>query len=267
MAATTEWAAMVIDSLLSADGLAVLMAVLLGCFVKGALGFGLPLIATPIMLFVLPLPEIVAILALPITIANIQQIWLNRKQWQILRQFWPLITSSTLVMLVGAPLMVAIDSRLLGILIGLMIALHAILSSFPRGQFQNRSLSSKTMNHLIIPAGIASGILGSLTAMYSFPSIQLFMMMQIKKDDLAMLLGVFLSFGYVALWLGISHAGFPVGDNLLLSALMLIPTVAGQQAGHMARRRISETTFRHIVHFALACAGFTLMIRGITSLT
>ena len=75
---------MIIDSLLSADGLAVLVAVLLGCFVKGTLGFGLPLIATPIMLFVLPLPEIVAILALPITIANIQQIWLNRKQWKIL---------------------------------------------------------------------------------------------------------------------------------------------------------------------------------------
>jgi hypothetical protein len=32
---------MVIDSLLSADGLAVLMAVLLGCFVKGALGLAL----------------------------------------------------------------------------------------------------------------------------------------------------------------------------------------------------------------------------------
>ena len=125
---------MIIDSLLSADGLAVLMAVLLGCFVKGALGFGLPLIATPIMLFVLPLPEIVAILALPITIANIQQIWLNRKQWQILQQFWPLVTTSTLIMLIGAPLMVAIDSRLLGILIGLMIALHAILSSFPLRQ-------------------------------------------------------------------------------------------------------------------------------------
>jgi hypothetical protein len=88
---------------------------------------------------------------------------------------------------------------------------------------QKQSLAPKTMNHLIIPAGIASGILGSLTAMYSFPSLQLFMMMRIKKDDLAMLLGVFLSLGYVALWLGISHAGFPVGDNLLLSALMLIP--------------------------------------------
>ena len=257
---------MIIDSLLSADGLAVLMAVLLGCFVKGALGFGLPLIATPIMLFVLPLPEIVAILALPITIANIQQTWLNRKQWKILQQFWPLVTTSTLIMLIGAPMMVAIDSRLLGILIGLMIALHAILSNFPLRQFQNRSFAPRTMNRLIIPAGIASGILGSLTTIYSFPSLQLFMMMRIKKDDLAMLLGVFLSLGYVALWLGISHAGFPVADNLLLSALMLIPAMAGQQAGHLARRRISETTFRHIVHFALACAGFTLMIRGITSL-
>ena len=126
---------MIIDSLLSFNGLTVLMAVLLGCFVKGALGFGLPLIATPIMLFVLPLPEIVAILALPITIANVQQIWLNRHQWQILKRFWPLVTIAVIIMLVGAPLMVAIDSRLLGILIGLMIALHAILSSFPLRQF------------------------------------------------------------------------------------------------------------------------------------
>ena len=257
---------MIIDSLLSFNGLTVLMAVLLGCFVKGALGFGLPLIATPIMLFVLPLPEIVAILALPITIANVQQIWLNRHQWQILKRFWPLVAIAVIIMLVCAPLMVAIDSHLLGILIGLLIALHAILSSFPLRQLHNWSLAPKTMNHLIIPAGIASGILGSLTAMYSFPSLQLFMMMRVKKDDLAMLLGVFLLLGYVALWLGISHAGFPVGDNLLLSALMLIPAVAGQQAGHMARRYISETTFRHIVHFTLACAGFTLMIRGITSL-
>ena len=257
---------MIIDSFLSTDDLAVVLAVLLGCFVKGALGFGLPLIATPIMLFVLPLPEIVAILALPITVANIQQIWLNRKQWQILKQFWPLVTTSTLIMLIGAPLMVAIDSRLLGILIGLMIALHAILSSIPLHQFQNRSLAPRTMNYLIIPAGIASGVFGSLTTIYSFPSLQLFMMMRVNKDDLAMLLGVFLLLGYVALWLGISYAGFPAGDNLLLSAAMLIPAVAGQQAGHLARQRISENTFRHIVHFALAFAGFTLITRGITSL-
>ena len=75
---------MIIDSFLSADGLAVLMAVLLGCFVKGALGFGLPLIATPIKLFVLPHPEIVTILALPTTISNIHQLLLNPNQWPIL---------------------------------------------------------------------------------------------------------------------------------------------------------------------------------------
>jgi len=257
---------MIIETLLSADFIIVLTAVLLGCFVKGALGFGLPLIATPIMLFTLPLPEIVALLALPIMIANIQQIWLNRAQWRILKKFWPLVASSTLIMLIGAPLMVAIDSRLLGILIGLMIALHAILSSFPLPQFRRRSLTATSLDRFIIPAGIASGILGSFSSIYSFPSLQLFMMMRITKDDLAMLLGVFLSLGYAALWLGISHTGFPVGDNLLLSALMMVPAIAGQQAGHLARRRFSETTFRHIVHFALACAGLTLMIRGLGSL-
>ena len=63
----------------------VLLAVVLGCFVKGALGFGLPLIATPIMLFVMTLPEIVAVLALPILIANIQQMWLNRAHWRVMK--------------------------------------------------------------------------------------------------------------------------------------------------------------------------------------
>ena len=47
---------------------------------------------------------------------------------------------------------------------------------------------------------------------------------------------------------------------------MLVTTVAGQQAGQMARLRSSEITFRQAVHLALACAGFTLMIRGIASL-
>lgn len=257
---------MVIEAQISADFIIVITAVLLGCFVKGALGFGLPLIATPIMLFALSLPETVAILALPIIVANIQQIWLNRSHWRILRQFWPLVGVATLIMLVGAPIMVTVDSRLLGILIGSLIVLHATLSSFPLPQLRQRRIKAKSLKRLIIPAGITSGVLGSFTSMYSFPSVQLFMMMRIDKNDFAMLLGVFLSMGYTALWLGISNAGFPVGDSLFLSATMIIPAIAGQQAGHLTRQHITEETFRHFVHFALACGGFTLMIRGLCSI-
>ena len=85
---------MIIDHFLTANTLFVLTAVFLGCFVKGALGFGLPLIATPIMMFVLPLPEIVAILVLPIAVANLYQIWLNRAHWQSYK-ILPLIAAST----------------------------------------------------------------------------------------------------------------------------------------------------------------------------
>jgi len=258
---------MIIDHFLNADALFVLMAVLLGCFVKGALGFGLPLIATPIMMFVLPLPEIVTILVLPIAIANFYQIWLNRIHWRILQKFWPLIASSTLVMLVGAPIIVFLDGNFLGILIGLMIFLHALLSGLPLSLLQVPSLTLRTMQKMIIPAGIISGIFGSLTSIYSFPSLQLMLMMRVTKDDLNLLLGAFLSLGYIALWIGILKTGFPVGDNLTLSALMMIPAVVGQQAGHMARRNISEAAFRNFVHFALACAGLMLVVKGLSGLT
>ena len=257
---------MIIDHFLTADSLFVLMAVFLGCFVKGALGFGLPLIATPIMMFVLPLPEIVAILLLPIAIANLYQIWLNRAHWRILKKFWPLIAASTLIMLIGAPIMVFLDGNFLGILIGLMIFLHALLSGLPLSLLQAPSVAHKTMQKMIIPAGVISGILGSLTSMYSFPSLQLMLMMRVPKDDLNLLLGAFLSLGYIALWIGILKTGFPVGNTLTLSALMMIPAVAAQQVGHIARRNISEAAFRHFVHFALACAGLMLIVEGSSGL-
>lgn len=257
---------MIIDHFLIANTLFVLTAVFLGCFVKGALGFGLPLIATPIMMFVLPLPEIVAILVLPIAIANLYQIWLNRAHWRILQKFWPLIAASTLIMLIGAPIMVFLDGNFLGILIGLMIFLHALLSGLPLSLLQAPSLNPGTMQKMIVPAGVVSGLLGSLTSMYSFPSLQLMLMMRVPKDDLNLLLGAFLSLGYIALWIGILKTGFPVGNNLTLSALMMIPAVAGQQVGHIARRNISEAAFRHFVHFALACAGLMLMVKGSSGL-
>ena len=257
---------MIIDHFFTANTLFVLTAVFLGCFVKGALGFGLPLIATPIMMFVLPLPEIVAILVLPIAIANLYQIWLNRAHWRILQKFWPLIAASTLIMLIGAPIMVFLDGNFLGILIGLMIFLHALLSGLPLSLLQAPSLNPGTMQKMIVPAGVVSGLLGSLTSMYSFPSLQLMLMMRVPKDDLNLLLGAFLSLGYIALWIGILKTGFPVGNNLTLSALMMIPAVAGQQVGHMARRNISEAAFRHFVHFALACAGLMLMVKGSSGL-
>ncbi len=255
-----------IDTFLSAEFLTVLTAVTLGCFVKGALGFGLPLVATPIMLFVLPLPEIVAVLALPITIANIQQIWMNRHSWRILKIFWPLVTVSTLVMLSFAHFIVELDGRIIALMIGLMMFVHSILSAFPLPIFKNSVIAPETLKRLIIPAGAISGILGSLTSIYSFPSLQLFLMMHVKKNDLALLLGVFLSSGYIALWLGIRNTGFAMGDGLALSVLMIIPAVIGQWAGDRARRRISEKGFRHLVHFALATAGITLMMRSLAGL-
>lgn len=162
--------------------------------------------------------------------------------------------------------MVFLDGNFLGILIGLMIFLHALLSGLPLSLLQAPSLNPGTMQKMIVPAGVVSGLLGSLTSMYSFPSLQLMLMMRVPKDDLNLLLGAFLSLGYIALWIGILKTGFPVGNNLTLSALMMIPAVVGQQVGHMARRNISEAAFRHFVHFALACAGLMLMVKGSSGL-
>jgi len=136
----------------------------------------------------------------------------------------------------------------------------------PIRALNTQNIAPERLRKLIIPAGLISGILGSLTSMYSFPSLQLFLTMRLDKNDLAFLLGVFLSLGFVALWLGIRHAGFPVGDNLTLSLLMIIPALIAQKAGDMTRRRISDDGFRKLVHISLACGGVTLIVRNLLDL-
>ena len=198
---------------------------------SGILGFGLPVIATPIMLFAMSLPKVIAVLFLPIVIANIQQMWLSRKHWKIVKVFWPLIFISTLFMLMLSTQIIVLNGHILATAIGIFILSHALLSIYPLTNFKTFDPSQQSLQKLILPAGMLSGILGGLTSMYSFPSLQLFLSMRVAKNDLTFLLGVFLSLGYVTIWLGIGSAGFPVDESLTLSMLMLVPTILGQQIG------------------------------------
>ena len=71
---------------------------LLAGTVKGLVGLGLPTITIALTSLVLPLPEAIALIALPTIFTNVWQAAVGGKFWMILRRQWPLIVPLAVVL-------------------------------------------------------------------------------------------------------------------------------------------------------------------------
>jgi len=73
------------DNWLSTPGLALMLTVgvlsfCVGGVVKGAIGVGLPMLAVPMMSLVMPTPQAMALVAVPVVGSNLWQVWTERSK-------------------------------------------------------------------------------------------------------------------------------------------------------------------------------------------
>jgi uncharacterized membrane protein YfcA len=233
----------------------------LGAFVKGAIGFGLPMIATPMMLFAMPLPEVVAVMLAPVLLTNIQQCWLNRQHWRSLFTYWPMMVATIIVLFPGSRLLAVLDSGMLAAIVGAMIFILVVIDNLPRELWMMRQLAKIDGRKFLIPAGMLSGVSGSLTSIYSFPSLQLMVSLRLPKNEFVFVIGVYLLCGYTSIWAGLAVAGFPTPAIALDAIWVLIPGAIGLFAGNNIRNRLSADAFRRLVNIALAIAGISLVVK------
>ena len=233
------------------------VSMFLGSFLKGTIGFGLPIITTPVMILFLPLPEVISLQILPICAANIQQCWLTRSQVPILKLFWPMILANIIILFFGSFILVKLNTEVLMPIIGLLIILQAIVTDSPIFKITR----PKRIKPLILFSGIASGVLGTISSFYAFPSVQLMFGMRLKRDEFVFIVGFFLETGSIALWLGILVNQISVINNLPISATLMIPTLLGMFLGNRIRNRIKKGWFQNIVRGTLILMGVFLIFK------
>ena len=102
----------------------------------------------------------------------------------------------------GGRILTMVDAWILTCFVGLMMALHAGLSLAPPIEAFKRIFQKISTGKLILPAGIVSGFLGSVTTIYGFPSLQVIVASQCDKEEIAFLFSIFLASGHLALWRG-----------------------------------------------------------------
>ncbi|WP_156328179.1 TSUP family transporter, partial [Massilia sp. WF1] len=108
----------------------VAAAFVAGGIVKGILGVGLPLVMVPALSLVMPAPQAISLLAIPVLAANLWQAIDSGVAIGSLRRFFPLLAALVGATLVTVPLALAMPSGMLTLMVALAVLLAALSMAF-----------------------------------------------------------------------------------------------------------------------------------------
>jgi len=157
--------------------LVIILAVLSGGLVKGTLGFGMPMVALPIIAFVLPATTAMILLCAPIILTNFLQIKFN--QGVSSYRFLPMFLSMILGLIIGARLILEININTITQIIALSIIFAALVNCFG---IKINNINTKSEKTITIILGFGSGILGGLSTFYGPPMLAYLVAADLPKE-------------------------------------------------------------------------------------
>lgn len=237
--------------------IAVTAVFVLGGFVKGVVGLGLPTITMGLLSVVMLPAQAAALLVVPSLITNL---------WQI-----------------GGPGFVALARRLLGMLVGVCVgtALGAGWLS-AGGGWAGTALGGALIVYAALgllhwrlhvrPAfepwlgpviGVTTGLVTAATGVFVIPAVPYLQALGLEKDDLVRALGLSFLVSTLALGVSLGAGGALHTSALLGSALAVVPALCGMGVGQWLRGRVKAETFRTMFFVGLLALGVYLVLRGL----
>ncbi|CAN5370760.1 sulfite exporter TauE/SafE family protein [soil metagenome] len=219
--------------------------------VKGLVGMGLPTITIALTSLVLPLSDTIALIALPTIFTNVWQAAVGGKFWLILRRQWPLIVplGVTLYLTMWTIGRKVPDWAFL--VLAVVLVVYSALGLF-RIRLQIHADLEKPLAPVI---GVISGVVAGLVGVPVIPLMPYLQGLDIKPAELVQTLGVVLCATSVTLTVSLLNFGLLDGPHAIVSAIAVVPAIAGMWVGTRVRVRLSVEQFRLAVLWALLLTG------------
>ena len=227
----------------------------LGGFVKGVVGLGLPTITMGLLSLVMLPAQAAALLVVPSLITNL---------WQIGGTGFVALLRRLAPMLVGVCIGVAIGAGWLGgggwasVSLGAALVVYASLGLL-HWRLRVRSEHEVWAGPLV---GIATGLVTAATGVFVIPAVPYLQALGLEKDELVRALGLSFLVATIALGASLGAGGALHAPALLASALAVVPALLGLGAGQWLRGRVQAETFKTIFFAGLWLLGLYLAARG-----
>ncbi len=239
--------------------LAMLIA-LCGGFVKGVVGFALPLVLiSGLTLFMAP-EFALAGLIMPTLVGNLMQALRQgaAAAWRSIKAFQTFLVVGGIALVISAQMVRVVPVQMLQLVIGVPIVMFVGLQlSGHRFRFAHKSRITEA-----IIGGVA-GAIGGMSGVWGPPTVAYLTALETPKHDQMRIQGVIYGLGSAAL-LG-AHVGSGVlrAETLPFSALLVLPVVLGIWIGSKLMNRIDQQLFRRATLVVLLLAGANLIRRAV----
>ena len=236
----------------------IIFAILAGGLIKGTLGFGMPMVALPIIAFVIPATTAMIILCAPILLTNFLQI--KFKQGVSSYRFLPMFVSLVIGLIVGARLILEINLNTITQIIAVSIIFAALINCFGF-KIQNPNKNREKIMTSII--GFGSGILGGLSTFYGPPMLAYLVASDLPKEKFVRTVSTMYFIGSFPLYGSLIYYGFATKEDIIMSIFLILPAFISQQIGTKIRDKINQKQFRICILVTLIILGISLFIKTI----
>ena len=234
----------------------IILAVLAGGLVKGTLGFGMPMVALPIIAFIIPPTTAMILLCAPIFLTNFLQI--KFRQGVSSYRFLPMFLSLIIGLIIGARLILEIDVNTITQIIAVSIIFAALVNCFG---IKIKNINKNHENTITSFIGFGSGILGGLSTFYGPPMLAYLVAVDLPKEKFVRTVSTMYFIGSFPLYGSLIYYGFATKEDLIFSLILIIPAFIAQQIGTKIRDKFNQNQFRICILITLIILGFSLLVK------
>ncbi len=237
----------------------IALAVLLGGFVKGVVGIGLPIVSIAVLSSVIDAHFALGIIMFPLLFTNLWQMLHAGRPLEVVRRFWPLIASMLICVWLGTNLVVRLPGGSLYGFIGAAVVLFTTVNYFT----PDWHLPARGERWASPIAGALSGLLGGISTIWGPPLIMYFVMIRLPKEAFIQATGLIWFAASIPLLLGYRQNGILDDSTAVLSLAACLPSFAGQWIGTWIRARIEQESFRKVLLIVFFLIGLNLIRRAL----
>ena len=234
----------------------IILAVLAGGLVKGTLGFGMPMVALPIIAFIIPPTTAMILLCAPIFLTNFLQI--KFRQGVSSYRFLPMFLCLIIGLIIGARLILEINVKTITQIIAVSIIFAALVNCFG---IKIKNINKNHENTITSFIGFGSGILGGLSTFYGPPMLAYLVAVDLPKEKFVRTVSTMYFIGSFPLYGSLIYYGFATKEDLIFSLILIIPAFIAQQVGTKIRDKFNQKQFRICILITLIILGFSLLVK------
>ncbi|WP_151949873.1 sulfite exporter TauE/SafE family protein [Aliarcobacter butzleri] len=227
--------------------------------VQGSIGFGFPLISTPLLAMITDMKTAILYVAIPTLLINLIAIFSEGNFLSAIKRFYPLAIFAMIGSAIGTQILIYSSSEIFKLLLAISIIFYILIQKF---KFEMVWVKNKPKISLVI-FGLSAGIIGGLTNVMALVLIIYSLESKHSRKEIIQSSNICFLFGkLIQIILFAIHGSF-TQELLTISFSSLILVVVAMVIGLKIKKKIPQENYNKVIKGFLFLMAIALIYQTI----